>query len=131
MTTYQSSEDKQIRGNAVAHLRALKVDEDITHIQEAVTAYGNKTGVLPPSMNALIIRGLSAGQLIATFILASVFAGRAALADTLAITHVNIIDTNGAVTQPDMTLVVQEGRIAGCHSQHHQRWASCQRRIPS
>jgi tetratricopeptide (TPR) repeat protein len=64
MTTYQSTEDKQIRGNAVAHLRALKADEDITHIQDAVTAYGKKTGELPPSMNALISAGLLPGLLL-------------------------------------------------------------------
>jgi tetratricopeptide (TPR) repeat protein len=64
MTTYQSTEDKHIRGNAVAHLRALKADEDITHIQDAVTAYGKKTGELPPSMNALISAGLLPGLLL-------------------------------------------------------------------
>ena len=61
MTTYQSTEDKHIRGNAVAHLRALKVDEDVTRIQDAVTAYGKKTGTLPPGMSALINAGLLPG----------------------------------------------------------------------
>jgi imidazolonepropionase-like amidohydrolase len=51
-------------------------------------------------------------QLIAAFFLASVFAISAAHADTLAITHVSIVDTTGALTQPDMTVVVHEGRIA-------------------
>jgi tetratricopeptide (TPR) repeat protein len=63
MTTYQSSQDKQIRGNAVAHLRALKVDEDVTRIQDAVTAYGKKTGELPAGMNTLISAGLLPGVL--------------------------------------------------------------------
>jgi tetratricopeptide (TPR) repeat protein len=63
-TTYQTSEDKQIRGNAVAHLRALQVDEDVTTIQDAVTAYGNKTGELPPNMNALISARLLPGILV-------------------------------------------------------------------
>jgi tetratricopeptide (TPR) repeat protein len=61
MTTYQSSDDKQIRGNAVAHLRALKVDDDVTRIQDAVTTYGKETGSLPASMNTLISAGLLAG----------------------------------------------------------------------
>ena len=51
-------------------------------------------------------------QLIAAFFLASVFAFTSAHADTLAITHVSIVDTTGALTQPDMTVVVHEGRIA-------------------
>jgi imidazolonepropionase-like amidohydrolase len=51
-------------------------------------------------------------QLIAAFSLAGAFAGFAASADTLAITHVSIIDATGALTQPDMTVVVHEDRIA-------------------
>ena len=63
-------------------------------------------------MNALIIRCLSVGQLISAFILASGFAGPAASADTLAITRVNVIDATGALTQPEMAVVVQDGRIS-------------------
>ena len=51
--TYQSSEDKQIRANALEHLRALRVDEDVTHVQEAVTRFGQHTGRLPLSMAEL------------------------------------------------------------------------------
>ncbi len=51
-------------------------------------------------------------QLIGAFFLAGVFAGSAASADTLAITHVNIVDATGALTQPEMTVVVRDGRIA-------------------
>jgi tetratricopeptide (TPR) repeat protein len=51
--TYQNSEDKQIRANAVEHLRALRVDEDVTHLQEAVTRFGQRTGRLPASMAEL------------------------------------------------------------------------------
>lgn len=60
-TTYETSQDKYIRGNAIAHLRALQVEEDITHIQDAVTAYGNRTGALPPNIIALIKAGLLPG----------------------------------------------------------------------
>jgi tetratricopeptide (TPR) repeat protein len=56
-TTYETAQDKNIRGNAIAHLRAIQVEEDVTHIQDAVTAYGSKTGALPPSMLALIKAG--------------------------------------------------------------------------
>lgn len=60
-TTYQTSQDKQIRGNAVAHLRALQVDEDVTRIQDAVTAYGQKTGAPPSNFGMLISAGLLPG----------------------------------------------------------------------
>jgi tetratricopeptide (TPR) repeat protein len=51
--TYQNSQDKLIRQNAVEHLRALRVDEDVTHLQEAVTRFGERTGRLPASMAEL------------------------------------------------------------------------------
>ncbi len=51
--TYQNSQDKQIRANAVEHLRGLRVDEDVTHLQEAVTRFGQHTGRLPASMAEL------------------------------------------------------------------------------
>jgi tetratricopeptide (TPR) repeat protein len=51
--TYQNSQDKQIRANAIEHLRALRVDEDITHLQEAVTRFGERTGHLPASISEL------------------------------------------------------------------------------
>jgi tetratricopeptide (TPR) repeat protein len=58
MTTYQSSQDKQIRGNAVAHLRALQVSDDVDALQELVAQYGRKTGVLPRSVTDLVGAGL-------------------------------------------------------------------------
>ena len=58
MTTYQSTQDKQIRGNAIAHLRALQVSDDIDALQELVGQYGRKTGVLPRSMTDLVGAGL-------------------------------------------------------------------------
>jgi len=48
--TYQTSHEPNIRQNAVEHLRGLTVDEDVTHLQEAVTRFGNRTGRLPASM---------------------------------------------------------------------------------
>jgi tetratricopeptide (TPR) repeat protein len=51
--TYQNSQDKQIRANAIEHLRALRVDEDVTHLQEAVTRYKERTGRLPVSIAEL------------------------------------------------------------------------------
>lgn len=52
--TYQNTQDKQIRANAVEHLRALRVDEDVTHLQQAVTRFGERTGRLPTSMSELV-----------------------------------------------------------------------------
>ncbi len=52
--TYQNSQDKLIRANAVEHLRALRVDEDVTRLQEAVTRFGQRTGRLPASMADLV-----------------------------------------------------------------------------
>ena len=57
-TTYQSSQDKQIRGNAIAHLRAIQVEEDVTALEELVGQYGQKTGQLPRSMSDLVAAGL-------------------------------------------------------------------------
>jgi tetratricopeptide (TPR) repeat protein len=51
--TYQSSQDRLIRQNALEHLRALRVDEDVTHLQEAVTRFGERTGRLPANMSEL------------------------------------------------------------------------------
>ena len=51
--TYQNSQDKlirQMRWNICARLR---VDEDVTHLQEAVTRFGKRTGRLPVSMAEL------------------------------------------------------------------------------
>jgi len=52
--TYQNSRDKQIRANAVEHLRALRVDEDVTRLQQAVSRFGERTGRLPASMSELV-----------------------------------------------------------------------------
>jgi hypothetical protein len=44
--------------------------------------------------------------------LASFFGAASVSADTLAITHVVVIDATGAPPQPDMTVSVRDGRIA-------------------
>ena len=51
--TYQTAQDAQIKENAVEHLRGLRVDEDVKHLQEAVTRFGERTGRLPTSMAEL------------------------------------------------------------------------------
>ncbi len=52
--TYDSSHDSDIRQNAIEHLRALRVDEDVTLLQSAVTRFGERTGRLPISMSELV-----------------------------------------------------------------------------
>jgi hypothetical protein len=51
--TYQTSQDKLIRANALDHLRALRVEEDVEQLQQAVTRFGERTGRLPVSMAEL------------------------------------------------------------------------------
>jgi tetratricopeptide (TPR) repeat protein len=51
--TYQTTQDQQIKENALEHLRALRVDEDVKRLQEAVTRFGERTGRLPASMAEL------------------------------------------------------------------------------
>jgi tetratricopeptide (TPR) repeat protein len=48
--TYQSTQDKQIRANALEHLRALRVDEDVTHLEEAVARFRERNGYAPASL---------------------------------------------------------------------------------
>jgi tetratricopeptide (TPR) repeat protein len=52
-TTYQSTKDVQVRQNAVEHLLALQVDEEVTRLEELVEKYRAKTGQLPSSMGDL------------------------------------------------------------------------------
>ena len=52
-TTYQSTKEGQIRQNAVEHLRALQVDEDVTRLEQLVAKYREQTGQLPASMGDL------------------------------------------------------------------------------
>jgi hypothetical protein len=52
-TTYSSSNDPDIRRNALEHLRAIRVDEDVTNLQSAITRFGERTGRLPTSISEL------------------------------------------------------------------------------
>jgi tetratricopeptide (TPR) repeat protein len=48
--TLESSHDPDIRANAAEHLRGLKVDDDVIHLQAAVTQFEQRTGRLPLTM---------------------------------------------------------------------------------
>jgi tetratricopeptide (TPR) repeat protein len=52
--TYKNTQDKLIKQNAFDHLRALRVDQDVDHLQAAVTRFGERTGRLPASMTELV-----------------------------------------------------------------------------
>jgi tetratricopeptide (TPR) repeat protein len=60
-TTYQSTKDAQIRENAVEHLLALQVDEDVTRLEQVVEKYQQQTGRLPASMGDLERAGFIRG----------------------------------------------------------------------
>jgi tetratricopeptide (TPR) repeat protein len=53
-TTYQSTEDRQIRSNAVAHLRALQVADEVTALEALVAQYRQVTGRVPASFSELV-----------------------------------------------------------------------------
>ena len=61
-TTYQTSQDKQIKGNAVAHLRALQVADDVTELERIVAQYREMTGKNPTGwvdlVNAHLLRDI-------------------------------------------------------------------------
>ena len=51
--TFETSNEKNIRQNALEHLRAIQVDEDVMHLQAAVTRFGEYTGRLPVTIAEL------------------------------------------------------------------------------
>jgi len=61
ITTLESTQDKQIKYNALAHLRALKIEEDVTNLEKLVAAYEKKTGHLPSSLNDFVAAGILPG----------------------------------------------------------------------
>jgi tetratricopeptide (TPR) repeat protein len=58
---YATTQDKLIRQNAVEHLKALQVDEDVTHLEDVVANYRQQTGKVPTSMSDLERAGLLHG----------------------------------------------------------------------
>jgi len=59
---YESSQESNIRQNAVEHLRAIQVDEDVSNLQNAVTRFVQANGRVPTSLwevvNAEHLRGI-------------------------------------------------------------------------
>lgn len=48
--TYESSDQSIIRQNALEHLRAIRVDEDVTHLQEDVARFEQANGRRPATL---------------------------------------------------------------------------------
>jgi tetratricopeptide (TPR) repeat protein len=57
-TAYQSTQDRNIRANALSHLRALQVDEDVTNLEKLVSIYRERTSHLPLSFSDLQTAGM-------------------------------------------------------------------------
>jgi hypothetical protein len=62
VSTYQTTHDPLVKSNAVAHLNALQVDEDVTILESLVSHYREKAGHLPRSFSDLeaanLLRGI-------------------------------------------------------------------------
>jgi tetratricopeptide (TPR) repeat protein len=58
VTAYQSTQDRDIRANAAAHLLALQVDEDVTNLEKLVSLYREKTGHWPSGFSELEAAGM-------------------------------------------------------------------------
>jgi tetratricopeptide (TPR) repeat protein len=56
-TTYQSTQDSDVRANAATHLRALQVEQDVTDLENLAIAYRAKMGHLPGSFADLQAAG--------------------------------------------------------------------------
>lgn len=61
ITALETTKDKQIQDNARKHLRALKVDEDVTILEKLAETYHDRTGHWPNSYSQLISAGLLRG----------------------------------------------------------------------
>jgi len=60
-TAYESTTDGNIRANALAHLRGLQVDEDVTKLEKLISMYREKTGHLPLNFSELQTTGMLGG----------------------------------------------------------------------
>lgn len=61
MASYQTTNDRQVRANAAAHLRALQVDEDVPILESLVSQYRARTGRAPQSFAELESAGMLGG----------------------------------------------------------------------
>jgi len=59
--TYQTTNDRKVRANAAAHLRALQVDEDVPILEGLVSRYRARTGHTPQNFGELESVGILRG----------------------------------------------------------------------
>jgi tetratricopeptide (TPR) repeat protein len=57
-SVYESTKDKNIRDNAIWHLRALKVAQDVTALEDLLRAYRQRSGRFPSSFLELVRTGM-------------------------------------------------------------------------
>lgn len=60
-TTYNTIHDKQIRANAVAHLRALQSDDTVVALENLALQFRQQTGHFPASFHEMIVSGVLPG----------------------------------------------------------------------
>lgn len=58
---YETTQDKLVRANAAAHLRALQVDETVPLLESLVSRYHEKTGRQPENFLDLVAAGILRG----------------------------------------------------------------------
>jgi hypothetical protein len=56
--TYQTTHDDMIRANAVAHLRAIQADAEVTQLDQIVQIYHKRTGKFPAGFAEIVSVGL-------------------------------------------------------------------------
>ena len=61
-TTYQSTNEAAIKKNAIDHLKALQVDEEVTQLEGLVARYQQQTGRLPSTLADLERAGFIRGH---------------------------------------------------------------------
>lgn len=60
-TTYETTNDKDIRANALTHLRALKADDDVIHLEQLIQAYDQHFHRYPRSFAEMAQEGILRG----------------------------------------------------------------------
>ena len=60
-STYETSTDKDVRQNALDHLRALKVDQDVTELERLAGVYKDNFKIFPKTFEDMVIAGLLQG----------------------------------------------------------------------
>jgi tetratricopeptide (TPR) repeat protein len=61
IATYEGTKDRDIRANATAHLRALRVDQDVTNLEALMTRYRGQAHTFPSTFAELESAGLLSG----------------------------------------------------------------------